>query len=128
MISDDILRFVLGLSALIPLSFFLQYIPSYSLRNAYSIVLGLTIQYIVFNTHMYPIYVQHLIVYAIIRLKKKNIGGIITLESILFLSGYHLYEYLYNYGGWTMNASALLMILVCKYSLLAYNLDDGQLD
>lgn len=25
-----------------------------------------------------------------------------------------------------MNASALLMILVCKYSLLAYNLDDGR--
>lgn len=24
-----------------------------------------------------------------------------------------------------MNASALLMILVCKYSLLAYNLQDG---
>jgi hypothetical protein len=24
-----------------------------------------------------------------------------------------------------MNASALLMILVCKYSLLAYNLEDG---
>jgi len=30
-----------------------------------------------------------------------------------------------NYGGWTMNASALLMILACKYSLLGYNLEDG---
>ena len=27
-----------------------------------------------------------------------------------------------------MNASALLMILVCKYSLLAYNLQDGSLE
>ena len=25
-----------------------------------------------------------------------------------------------------MNASALLMILVCKYSMLGYDLDDGQ--
>lgn len=47
---------------------------------------------------------------------------------MIFLSGYHIYEFLYNYGGWSMNASALLMILVCKYSLLAYNLDDGQCD
>lgn len=45
---------------------------------------------------------------------------------MVFLSGYQIYEYLYNYGGWTMNASALLMILVCKYSLLAYNIDDGR--
>lgn len=45
---------------------------------------------------------------------------------MLFLSGYHVYEYIYNYGGWTMNASALLMILVCKYSMLGYDLDDGQ--
>lgn len=27
-----------------------------------------------------------------------------------------------------MNASALLMILVCKYSLLAYNIEDGTLE
>ena len=75
---------------------------------------------------MYPIYAQHLLVFAIIKLKKKNIGGLITFQSMVFLSGYHIYEYLYNYGGWTMNASALLMILVCKYSLLAYNIDDGR--
>lgn len=25
-----------------------------------------------------------------------------------------------------MNAAALLMILVCKYSLIAYNIDDGK--
>jgi hypothetical protein len=44
---------------------------------------------------------------------------------MLFLSAYHAYEYFTNYGGWRMNAVGFLMILVCKYSLLAYNLQDG---
>lgn len=44
---------------------------------------------------------------------------------MLFLSFYHIRELIYNYGGWTMDASALLMILVCKYSLLAYAIQDG---
>lgn len=78
---------------------------------------------------MYPIYIQHLIAFAIIKLRgNKSKGALVTFESMAFLSGYHIYEFLYNYGGWTMNASALLMILVCKYSLLAYNLDDARLD
>jgi hypothetical protein len=44
---------------------------------------------------------------------------------MIYLSFYHVHEIIYNYGGWTMDASALLMILVCKYSLLAYSIEDG---
>lgn len=118
-----------GLLSLIPFSFAIQRIRSTSFRYAYSLVAGLTIQLFVFESYMYPIYIQHLLVFAIIKLRgKKAKGALITFQSMLFLSGYHIYEYLYNYGGWTMNASALLMILVCKYSLMAYNMDDGLRD
>ena len=119
----------LGLLSLVPLSFAIQRIHNISLRYAYSLIAGLVIQVFVFESYMYPIYIQHLLVFAILKVRgKKAKGGIITLQSMLFLSGYHIYEYLYNYGGWTMNASALLMILVCKYSLLAYDIDDGHSD
>lgn len=118
-----------GLVLLVPLSYAIQLIPQAPSRYAYSLVLGFIIQYFVFESYMYPIYIQHILVYALIKLRgNKHKGGLITLQSMAFLSGYHIYEFNYNYGGWTMNASALLMILVCKYSLLAYNLDDGQSD
>lgn len=118
-----------GLLSLIPFSFAIQRIGNISFRYAYSLVAALIIQLFVFESYMYPIYIQHLFVFAIIKLRgKKAKGALITFQSMLFLSGYHIYEYLYNYGGWTMNASALLMILVCKYSLLAYNMDDGLRD
>jgi hypothetical protein len=127
MIQEDILRMFAGLLALIPFSYFIQYISNSSLRYGYSLISALTIQFFVYETYMYPIYIQHFLAYAIIKIRgKKSKGGLVTFQSMLFLSGYHIYEYLYNHGGWTMNASALLMILVCKYSLLAYNLDDGQ--
>jgi hypothetical protein len=126
MVADDILRMFYGLLSLVPLSFAIQYIKPASLRYAYSLVSALLLQFFVYESYMYPIYAQHLIVFAIIKARgEKAKGGLVTLQSMLFLSGYHIYEFLFNYGGWTMNASALLMILVCKYSLLAYNLDDG---
>jgi hypothetical protein len=129
MVQEDILRMFGGLLSLIPLSYAIQHIRNPSFRYAYSLIAALASQIFVFESYMYPIYIQHLIVYAIIKIRgKKSKGGLITFQSMLFLSGYHIYEFLFNYGGWTMNASALLMILVCKYSLLAYNLDDGQLD
>jgi len=74
---------------------------------------------------MLPIYIQHLIVFALLKFKGPKCGALVTAESIIFLSGYQIYEIMYNYGGWSMSASAMLMILVCKYSLLAYNLEDG---
>jgi lysophospholipid acyltransferase len=98
------------------------------LRYAYSLLLGLALQWLVFRDYMLPIYVQHLIVFAIIKVKGRRCGALVTVESMLFLSGYHVYGYLYNYGGWVMSADALLMILVCKYSFLAYNLEDGVAD
>lgn len=125
MVEADILRMLGGLLALVPLSYPIRFIPQREVRKAYSLVLGLVVQLFVFQSYMYPIYFQHLIVFLLIRYRGPRCGAIVTFESMLFLSGYNIYEFLYNYGGWTMNASALLMILVCKYSLLAYALEDG---
>ena len=71
---------------------------------------------------------QHIIVFVIIKVKGPKCGKLVTFESLIFMAGYHFYEILYNYGGWSMTAIALMMVLVPKYSLLAYNLEDGATD
>ena len=96
------------------------------MRYAYSLVFALVLQAFVYQESMYPVYVQNIIAFLLIKLNPKNLGAWVTFESMLFLSGYHVYNYFYNYGGWTLDASTLLMILVCKYSLLAYNIEDGK--
>ena len=112
------------MALLVPLSYLLRYIGPLQ-KYWYSLVLSSLLQIYVFRKDMYPIYIQHLVVYGLIRLKGPKCGLIVTVESMVFLSAYHLHEIVTNYGGWSMNASALLMILVCKYSLLAYDLQDG---
>lgn len=126
MITEDQLRLISSLIILIPLSFFIRFIKPASYRYLYSLVLSILLQLYVFRENMLGIYVQNLIVFILIRhLKSKRIGAIVTIQSMLFLSSYHIKELIFNYGGWTMDASALLMILVCKYSLLAYTIQDG---
>lgn len=125
MVDEDTLRFCYGMLALVPLSFSFKFFTSATSRYLYSIVASLLLQLFVYGSLMLPIYFQHLIVYAIIRAGPRRCGAVVTFESMAFLSAYHIYEYVTNYGGWRMNAVSLLMILVCKYSLLAYDLQDG---
>jgi D-alanyl-lipoteichoic acid acyltransferase DltB (MBOAT superfamily) len=125
MVDEETLRFCYGMFALVPLSFSLKFFGSARSRYLYSTFSALLLQLSVYGSLMLPIYFQHLIVYAIVRASPRRCGAVVTFESMAFLSAYHIYEHVTNYGGWRMNAVSLLMILVCKYSLLAYDLQDG---
>lgn len=112
------------MAMLIPLCFPLRYL-SYQLKYLYSTLLGLILPIWVYGNSVYPIFLQHLIVFAIIKTVGPKCGKIVTFESIVYLSGYHIYEIIWNYGGWSLTAIALMLVEVCKYSLLAYNIEDG---
>jgi len=116
------MRLLSGMIILIPLSSIIQYIPQPKFRYIYSLITSMVIQLYVYQSHMYPIYLQHIISYTIIKIKGPRCGALLTFEPMILLSCYHLYEYFFNYGQYNFNASALLMILVCKYSLLGYAL------
>ena len=128
MIDPDSLRLCFGLLFLVPLSFLFRYISSTRTRFFYSTLTGIILQLFVYRSYLLPIYIQHIIVFGMLKLRPRGSGALVTFQSMVFLSGYHIYEYFTNYGGWRMNGAALLMILVCKYSLLAYNLQDGGKD
>ena len=121
------IRLVLGMFLLIPLSYLIRFLPSRSLREKYSLLVGLAMQYWVFRESIVPVYAQHLMAYALIKWKGPKCGALVTYQSILFLSGYQIYLMVFSYGQYTMSAEALVMILVCKYSLFAYNIQDGAL-
>lgn len=126
MINEDQMRLVSSLLLLAPLSFFIRFIKPSNYRYLYSLSLSCLLQIFVFQEKMIGLYIQSTIVFVIIKFfKNKKVGVVVTIESMLFLSSYHIRELIYNYGGWSMDASALLMILVCKYSLLAYAIQDG---
>jgi hypothetical protein len=122
MLDPDTLRLCFCLLLLIPLCLLFRLISSPRLRYFYSTLTGLILQLLAYKSYLLPVCLQHMIVFAILKMRPRSSGALVTFEAMLFLSGYHIYEYFTNYGGWRMNGAALLMILVCKYSLLAYNL------
>ena len=117
---------MIGMASLVPLSFILRYLPK-SIRYWYSLILGFILQCWVYRISILPVFLQNWIVFTLIKKKGPKCGWLVTIESMIYLSGYHIYDLFYNYGGYTMHAIALMMILVCKYSLLAYNIEDGSL-
>jgi hypothetical protein len=75
---DDLLRLVYGMILLIPLSYPLRFINP-TIRYWYSLALSVLLQIYVFRSFMYPIYIQHIIVFAIIKFKVPKCGLLVTI-------------------------------------------------
>lgn len=124
-LSEDQIKFVAGLIISVPLSYYLRKIPSTSNRYWYSFVLGTLLQLFVYGYDIWMPFLIHLVVYALIKIKGRKCGALITGISIIALSGYHIYRLIVDYGSWILDISTILMSMVCKYSLFAYSYEDG---
>ena len=123
-LDPGIMRFAIGMVSLIPLSFPMRYMSKH-VKYWYSLILSFVLQIWIYQISVFPVLLQNLIVWAIIKTKGPKCGKLVLFESMICLSGYHIYEVIWNYGGWSMNARTMMMIMVCKYSLFAYNIEDG---
>lgn len=119
-ITDDQLRFIIAILVSVPLSFALRKIKDNNFRSWYSFGVGTFLQYYVYGTDIWMAFAMHLIIFAIIKIKGRKSGGIVTAFSILSLSIYHIYRLIIDYGSWILDISTILMSMVCKYSLFAY--------
>lgn len=125
MISDDQLNLVIGLIFSMPLSEILRALPPGLIRHIYSLVLGTALQIFVFGYDVWMAFLLHTLIYVILRVRAKKCGALITTLSLLILSVFHIYRMVMDYGGWKMDLSTILMTIVCKYSMLAYAVEDG---
>lgn len=124
-LSEDQIKFITGLILSVPLSFFLRKLPTTTNRYLYSFIMGTLLQLYVYGTDIWMPFTVHLIVYAIIKLKGRKCGALVTGLSITALSIYHIYRLVVDYGSWILDISTILMSMVCKYSLFAYSYEDG---
>ena len=125
MISDDQIRVIVSLILSIPISLPIKYIPSLLLRSLYSFIIGTALQYYVYGSDIWQTFLQHLIVYAIIRIKGRKCGGFVTTYVVLTLFISHVYRMITDYGSWVLDITTIMMTMVCKYSMFAYAYQDG---
>ena len=127
-LSEDQIKFISGIILSVPLSYLIRKIPISCNRYLYSFVMGTLLQLFVYGYDIWMPFLVHLIVYAIIKIKGRKSGALITGISIVALSIYHIYRLIVDYGSWILDISTILMSMVCKYSLFAYSYEDGGKD
>ena len=125
----DQIRLVLSQFYAVILCFVLLKIRSPRVRKFFSLIFGTLIQLYVFKDYFYQyifLFAQICFVYWICTKYKKRCGYIVTVQSVLILSICHIYRQIINYGGWEVDISTILMVMVCKFSLFAFRLEDGR--
>lgn len=128
MLQDDQKRMVISMLACIPLSYVIPKLPSTLLREVYSLLLGTVIQYYIYGTEIYLVFLLHVFMYLLTWINPKKCGSHVTIVSLVLLSIYHIYRMSIDYGGWNLDVSTIMMSNVNKYSLFAYAYQDGKTD
>lgn len=77
-LNHDLKRLVIGMALLVPLSYPMRFFHS-TVKFWYSLLVGLAMQIYVFQSYLYPIIVQHLIAFALIKWKGPKCGKIVTI-------------------------------------------------
>lgn len=72
MIPDDQIRFFTGMLVTIPLSFALRYIPSYTVRMYYSLVLSIILQFYTYGIPSFLPLALHVFMYYLIKNVKRE--------------------------------------------------------
>lgn len=125
MLSDDQIRLIVGLLLSIPLSTLIRVIPQRKMRYTYSFLMGTILQFYVYGFDIWIPFLQHTIVYLMMKIKGRKCGALVTIYSMTFLYGYHIYRMVTDYGSWVLDISTILMTIVPRYSLIAYDYQDG---
>lgn len=116
---EDQVRLITAVILSTPFSYVLYWIRNKTLKTLFSLVIGTLLQLFVYyedTTQFTMIVIQTIFVYFFTKYNRKNCGFIITVESILMLSFFHIYRQVTNYGSWKLDTTTILMNLVCKYS------------
>jgi len=113
---------VIAILISIPLGLIFRFIKGSFLRHLYGMILGAFLQYMVYRNSVISVYVQNLIVYLLCTLKTRHIGKIVTIESIIFLSAHHIYRQIYDYGGYNLDITTILMCNTVKWCSFGYSI------
>ena len=76
-LAPSIMRFVIGMASLIPLSFPLRFMNKH-VKYWYSLILSFVLEIWIYQISVFPIFLQHIIVWAIIKTKGPKCGKLVT--------------------------------------------------
>jgi len=97
-----------------------------SIRHVVEMVVGLFLCHFAYGHQVLHLLLLSTLSYGCLRLLKPVISQrVVLFASLSYLSVVHIYRMYYDYGGYTMDVTGPLMIMVQKVTALAYSYHDG---
>lgn len=123
----DQVRMLLCLLAAIPLGeIHKKYLHTARIKHIYSFIVGFFFSWFVVGNGAFHVLIASILVYILAYyLPRKSMPYILTIALVAYLSYAHIYRYFYDYLGWEMDVSLIMMIFVVKASTFAFNYSDG---
>lgn len=95
-------------------------------RHVVSTSLGLFLAYFCFGYQVVHLFFLSTVSYACMRLFAPSVSQrVVLVFALSYLSIVHVYRMYYDYGGYTLDVTGPLMIMVQKVTALAYSIHDG---
>jgi len=95
-------------------------------RHAISTGVGLFLAYFCFGYQVIHLFLLSTVSYACMRFLAPSVSQrIVLVFALSYLSVVHVYRMYYDYGGYTLDVTGPLMIMVQKVTALAYSIHDG---
>eukprot|EP00825_Cyclidium_porcatum_P005211 TRINITY_DN124_c0_g1_i1.p1 TRINITY_DN124_c0_g1~~TRINITY_DN124_c0_g1_i1.p1 ORF type:complete len:421 (+),score=55.32 TRINITY_DN124_c0_g1_i1:43-1305(+) len=123
---SDQLLLIATILTTIPFGFIFQFIKNPFQRHLSSTLFGFFLQYLIFRQAMISNILQTIIVYILISVFKEKCGKIVFIESFVFLGIHQIYFIITSYGGYNMDITTILLMNMCKFTSIAFNVVDGQ--
>jgi len=123
---EDQMRMMLIIFLAFPIGYAYRFIGGKNKRHTYSILLGAFLHVFMFRWEVFHFWGLALAVYIIMAtFSRKNQAWVVFFVAMTHLSGMHIKRVLFDYGGWSMDATTFLMPLVSRISSLGFVYADG---
>ena len=101
-------------------------IGSSGVRKGISLTLGLSWSYILYNEiNTLALVLLSGIFYVLPRYNLAT-PSVTTILAVSILSYFHIYRMIVDYMGWSLDVSGALMLLTAKFSMFAFDMEDGR--
>ena len=125
-IPEDHFKAVFGLIIMLPIGWSMRLLNCPKLRLAYSLVLGLVMQFYIYGWAMLHVFVASVVNLLLIKYcEPGKIGKVALIYNFSHNSYIHLYRFFFNYDVWSIEISVIFMMVMCKFAGFAYAYQDA---
>jgi lysophospholipid acyltransferase len=125
-IPEDQFKAVFSFIIMLPIGWSMRLLQCPKLRLAYSLVLGLVMQFYIYGWTMLHVFVASVVNLLLIKYcEPGKVGKVALIYNFSHNSYIHLYRFFFNYDTWSIEISLIFMMVMCKLSGFAYAYQDA---